>query len=412
MAAKVWIGTEPRAAYLRRLAVVFADELRLKIVTELYMREMSASQFCAEFGGGSVSRVDGHFKVLAAEGWLSFIRSESGGRRRGGTEHFYRATQLAVFDYETWCLLPYSVRVAFSWTILKQMVERVRAAVEAGTFDARPNRRLTCTSLLVDQAGWERVIAAVDALFVSLFEEQADARLRIFHSGEKPLQAVVGLAAFESPAPGGGRVGPKLAVSGKESPFSFPVRLSKVFDDELYLQILGEANLRQISAPQIYRELGGDTKAGIRRRIKTLARTDWLTKVAEKTGGRRRGAIEYFYRATGPAISDSGIWAGVPDSVKAAESWTTFEQLVELILMAMRAGTFDIREDRHLTWSLLRLDLKGWARVATAVDALLRLILEEQELAKARLKESGEKPIPMTVGLAAFESPKDSAKAP
>lgn len=45
MVAQRKIGAKAQASYLRRLAIVFADELRLKIVTELYMREMSPTQF-------------------------------------------------------------------------------------------------------------------------------------------------------------------------------------------------------------------------------------------------------------------------------------------------------------------------------------------------------------------------------
>ena len=50
MAGRVAIGKKDRMAYLRRLSVVFAVELRLKIVTVLYMREMSPKQFREEFG--------------------------------------------------------------------------------------------------------------------------------------------------------------------------------------------------------------------------------------------------------------------------------------------------------------------------------------------------------------------------
>ena len=67
---KIWIGTRKHAEHLRRLAVVFAVPLRLKIVTELYQREMSPTQFYKEFGGGSVSRVTKHFERLRATGWL------------------------------------------------------------------------------------------------------------------------------------------------------------------------------------------------------------------------------------------------------------------------------------------------------------------------------------------------------
>jgi hypothetical protein len=416
MAAKVRIGLKSRGAYLRRLSVVFAVELRLKIVTELYMREMSPKEFHAEFGGGSLSRVTKNFERLEECGWLRLVRTEGpGGRRRGAVEGFYRATELAIFDDEIWSLLPYSLRIAFSWTILKQLAERWREALEHGTLDARPERHRSCMSLLLDRQGWNVVIAAMDELFVSLFEEQDDARLRAFHSGEVPLVATVALLAFESPLPGSDRVGPSLVEAGKDSLVPFALRLSKVIADEVCMQIVAEANQRSISVMQFCRELGDELESvdvdGVRRRFKMLAEAGWLKVVETKTGGRRRGAIEYFYRATGPAIRDEDPWK-VPASIKEEPSWGIFERFSGLAKEAMRAGTFDARTDRYATWSLLRLDRQGWEKVTAAVERLRALILAEQERAKARMKESGEKPVPTTVMLAAFESPKAATKAP
>ena len=176
---------ESQAPFLQRLAIVFADPLRLKIVTELYMRPMSPTLFFEEFGGGSVSRVNRHFKTLVKHGWLRYIRSETGGKRYGGVESFYRAPELAIFDNKTWAELPYSMRVEFSATIFNQFAERVIDAMQAGTFDARSDRHFTWTPILLDQVGWDRVVAAVDALFESLFEEQEDAKLRTYESGER-----------------------------------------------------------------------------------------------------------------------------------------------------------------------------------------------------------------------------------
>jgi DNA-binding transcriptional ArsR family regulator len=412
---KVRTGVRSRTSFLRRLAVVFADPLRLKIVTELYMREMSPTQFHEEFGGGSISRVDRHFKKLAEHRWLRLVRTASGGSRRGGTEHFYRATELAVFDHETWSRVPYSIRVAFSWRTFEQLAERVREALQAGTLDARADSHLTWTPLLLDQLGWERVIAAVDALFESLFEEQAGARLRTFESGEEPILATVALAAFESPArppgPGDERAGASL-VESSASPIPWTLRLSKVFADPLCLKIVAELNRREMSASQFHDEFGGTSLPGVRRRFRMLAEIGWLKKVREKTGGRRRGATEHFYRATGPAIFDNRAWSDVPGSIKATYSWRTFEQLSEQVKAAIDAGTFEARPDNHLSWSLLRLDQRGWEKVIAAVDALFALIFKEQEKAERRLAASGETPITTTIALAGFESPKDSTRVP
>ena len=152
--SRVWTGGRSQSLFLQRLAVVLAHPIRLKIVTELSMREMSPKQFFEEFGYGSIARVDEHFKILVKYGWLRFVRPESGGRRRGATEHFYRATELAVIDNDTWAELPYSIRVEFSSTIFEQFAERFTQAMEAGTFDARADRHFTWTrSSSISSAG-------------------------------------------------------------------------------------------------------------------------------------------------------------------------------------------------------------------------------------------------------------------
>ncbi|HEU4906728.1 MAG TPA: hypothetical protein VFT19_11540, partial [Solirubrobacterales bacterium] len=74
MVAKLAVGIKPEA-HLRRLAVVFSVALRLKIVGELYTREMSPKQFYEEFGGGSISRVTKNFQKLAEAGWLRHVRT-------------------------------------------------------------------------------------------------------------------------------------------------------------------------------------------------------------------------------------------------------------------------------------------------------------------------------------------------
>lgn len=163
-----------------------------------------------------------------------------------------------------------------------------------------------------------------------------------------------------------------------------------------------------MSPTQFYREFGGASMSGIRSRFKLLSELCWLKRVNEET---RRGAVEHFYRATGPAVFDNGTWADMPDSIKATNSWTTFKQLSEQVAEAMDAGTFDACDDRHLTWSPLRLDQLGWEKTITAVDALFAFILNEADRAEARMARSGEKPVRMTVALAMFESPTASVKA-
>lgn len=182
-----------------RVAKVFAEPLRIKIVAELNIREMSPKQFFDEFGGGTISRVSRHFEVLVKYGWLYLVRTESGGRRRGAIEHFYRATQPAVFDDDVWSPLPKSMKEMISAGIFEELGERIKEAIAAGTLDARADRHFSWTPLLLDQDGWEKVIARIDALFEFIFEERERASVRMAESGEIAIPVTVALAGFESP---------------------------------------------------------------------------------------------------------------------------------------------------------------------------------------------------------------------
>lgn len=410
----VRIRVGPHPTYLERLAVVFADPIRLKIVTELHRRETSPSGFFSAFGGGSLSRVDRHFKRLAEHGWLRQVRSESGGRRRGGTEHFYRAPKLAIFDNDTWAQLPSSIREEFSWRIFEQFAEQVRLAMEAGTFDARTDRHFTWTPLLLDEEGRSKMLAAVDGLFPVMFEEQDDAERRLARSRQQPIRVTLAMSAFDSPGKRRRSTGqlmplPNLETGVETMPFTS--RLARVFSSSLNLKIVGELNLREMSASQFEGEFG-IPMARVYGRFQMLENNGWLEKVEERTGGRRRGATEHFFRAAGPAIYDTRSWSKAPEGIRRSNSWRIFEQLTERVRDSLESGTFDLRSDRHHTWTPLLLDERGWEQVVERLDGLFYYLLAEQKAARQRLRRSGINPLTATVYLAAFESPDIGAADP
>lgn len=197
-----------------------------------------------------------------------------------------------------------------------------------------------------------------------------------------------------------------------KSKWPLMLRLSKVFADPLRMKILAECNLRELSPKQFHEEFGGGSLSRVSRAFDVLAEYEWLEPTRTETGGKRRGAVEHFYRATESAVFDEAIWPDVPASMKAMVSWRILETVTQQVKEAMEAGTIDARDDRHLSWMPLRLDQQGWENVIARVDAIFHYLFEEQEEANLRIADSGEEPIPMTVALAAFESPKDTEKQP
>lgn len=417
MAARLWIGFTSYVEHLRRLAVVVAVPLRMRIVTELYRREMSPKQFYEEFGGGSIPRVAQHFKRLVETGWLRYIRSEGpGGKRHGGVEHFYRATELPFCDRDTWAVLPYSIRVAFSWHTLVVLAQMLRQAVEAKKSKSQPVCDLTATRIVLDEQGWESVVDAVGKEFTDQYDEQEDAARRVQHSGEVLRRSISILMAFESPRDSGLRVGPPLAP-GEKTPIELWVRVSKVIGDEVCLAIVNEANHRPISVPEFHAKFGNKFKVsydGVGRRFRGLREIALLKQVSHKSGGKRRGGTEKYYRAAGPALMGREItpWANPSTPLKKSPAWKTFEQLTEWVKEAIVSGTLDRRPERCMAWSILSLDQEGRGKLAASQDRLLAFILEEERSAKARLKDSGEEAVLVTISVGTFEPTPESLREP
>lgn len=406
VAAKILLNKRSPREHLRRLAALFAVELQLKIVAELYSREMSPTQFYNEFGGGSSSRVAKIFTRLKDEEWLRHTHDGLG--PSGRMEGFYRATEPAFFDTESWALVPYSLRVASSWALFNQMVPVLRTAMEERRSDQY--RDLSCTPLLLDEAGWTNVIGAIHAQFVSLFEHQSDSRFRVANTGEELIRADVFMIGFEMPLPGSEGIGPDL-VARHEPLGPFHERLSPAIADEMCRRIVKELNLRPMSAARFHRAYGHEfdnaSYQSVLRRFKRLEKVGWLVRVPPPFHKR---STEHFYRATIPVIHDNFMRPNLPDAAN-DPTCRAFQQLCGDVKEAMQAGTFDARTDRSVSWVFLALDRQAWGAVILELDELLDYIDDEQQRAAKRLKDSGESPIAMSIATAAYESPRDAPKA-
>lgn len=407
MAAEVLPSKRSPREHLRRLAKLFSVELQLKIVAELYIREMSPTQFCNEFGGGSPSRVAKIFKRLEGEDWLRYMRDGLG--PNGRMESFYRAPEPAFIDAEGWALVPYSLRVASSWALFNQMAPVLRTAMEERCSDQY--RDLSCTTVLLDEAGWTNVIGAVDAQFSSLYAHQSDSRFRVEHSGEELIRADVFMLGFEMPGPGSEIIGLDL-VTHDEPPGQFHERLSPAIADDMCRRIVHELNLRPMSAARFYRTFGhefdGASYQSVLRRFKRLEELYWLARVPPPVHQR---STEHFYRATIPTIHDNFLQPNLPDVANDSGRWRAFQQLCGNVKEALQTETFDARTDRYVSWMYLALDRQAWGEVIVELDILLDYINDEQRRAENRLKDSGETQVAMSIATAAYESPRDPPKA-
>ena len=119
----------------------------------------------------------------------------------------------------------------------------------------------------------------------------------------------------------------------------------------------------------------------------------------------RRGAVEHFYKATARPMLHNEEWEQLDPLARQAFSGYIVETLLADAAKAMQAGTFDKREDRHLSRSPVLVDEEGWREVAAAQDAALQSILDAQAASAERMTASGEEGVPVIAGMVCFEMP-------
>ena len=124
-----------------------------------------------------------------------------------------------------------------------------------------------------------------------------------------------------------------------------------------------------------------------------------------------RGAVEHFYRGTERAWFDEDCWSGFDPEVKRAISSYGVDLIVQDAARALRDGTFDSRDSRHLSRTAMLLDAEAFANVSKILDQALDAILEEQAASDERRRTSRETGIPTVTVMASFEVPPRSDDA-
>lgn len=180
-----------------KLVKGLSHPVRTECLTILAERTASPRQL-AEILDHDLSNVSYHVRVLVELGLAELVSEES---VRGAVAHFYRAVERPLASPAEWEQLPPQVKAAFSSHSWDVLLKNVTKAIAEGTFDKRPDRHLTRTSLLLDAQGFAHLSTLMDQLLEAIFSEQAAAAERMNKSGEEPIHAVAGTALFEMPKP-------------------------------------------------------------------------------------------------------------------------------------------------------------------------------------------------------------------
>lgn len=178
----------------QQLIKALAHPVRAKALSILNERVASPNEIAQELGEG-VGHVSYHINVLKKCECIELVDTVP---RRGAVEHYYRATTRVFIEDEAWRRLPASVRPGLSATALQDIIDDAAAALSTGSFDARDDRHLSWTPMIVDEKGWTDVNKALGKLLDRVLEIQAASAERLAKAKKPGIQISVASMSYES----------------------------------------------------------------------------------------------------------------------------------------------------------------------------------------------------------------------
>lgn len=191
--------------------------------------------------------------------------------------------------------------------------------------------------------------------------------------------------------------------TGAKKPASYALR------HPLRVRILEVVNERDISPVQfMHQRLAPEVEIS----AKSLSQISYHFRQLEEYGCLevvdrvpRRGATEHIYRGTVRAYFTDEEWEGLSQRERCLVSRTVYQGLAARAEGAMMAHTFDSRTDRHLSWFAMEVDERGWTELMSTLATTYGDLVQIRHDARDRLAASGDKVVPVTVGMLGFESP-------
>jgi DNA-binding transcriptional ArsR family regulator len=192
----------------QRLIKALSHPLRAHLLATLNERLASPVELADEIGL-DVAFLSYHVRVLRDFGCIELVET---GQRRGATEHFYRARPVIYFDDLAWKQLPASLKADLTAEMIQSILSDMTRALRAGTFNAREDRHLSWTPVLLDEKGWADANAALLETLERVLAIQAESAERLAKASTPSIRATMSMVCFETP-PASARIGNEPATS-------------------------------------------------------------------------------------------------------------------------------------------------------------------------------------------------------
>jgi DNA-binding transcriptional ArsR family regulator len=177
------------------LAAIVAHPTRARAFSILAERTASPVEIAQEIGK-DVGHVGYHVRKLQQ---LNLIELVDERPVRGAVEHFYRAIERPYVSEEVFASQTIEEREVFTRHILQLLVADIARALDGHTFDARTNRAILRTPMLVDEDGFQELADLHDEMYDRTLDIQARSADRLTKSTDDGIATISATTFFETP---------------------------------------------------------------------------------------------------------------------------------------------------------------------------------------------------------------------
>jgi DNA-binding MarR family transcriptional regulator len=177
---------------------VIQHPIRVDALAILNEREASAAEIARQIGE-DLKKVGNHVKALATHGCIELVRTE---KKRGASEHFYKASLRPHIGDAEWAQLSPKARHEISALVFQSIIAEVLASFRAEKFDGRLDRHLSWRSMKLDEQGWTELMEELGESLERIEAIALRADERLCETDEKGFPAIAAALGFERAMPG------------------------------------------------------------------------------------------------------------------------------------------------------------------------------------------------------------------
>lgn len=161
-------------------------------------------------------------------------------------------------------------------------------------------------------------------------------------------------------------------------------RLAKALAHPLRVQLLAALNQGVASPNELAKKLG-EPLTNVSYHVRMLHDLGCIELVETEP---RRGALEHYYRAVMRPFFSDRDWKRLPKNARNSISDAVLQLVWDDAASAIKSGSFDERDDRHLSRSVLAVDEQGWGELQDLLAETLDRAMQIQVDSASRASKS------------------------